>query len=501
MRKKVFGNILKGLVCVSLVVCIVLSVGCGFDSTVKRASKNLTEYTINASYDETTKTVTATEEIDYINKTETELDNICFHLYPKAFREEATVKPYTALTKARCFPNGESYGDILITSVSVKGAESSFVLDGEDDNILKVNLDEPLEEDKRVVIELTFTVTLPNCTHRFGYFENNVNLGNWYPIVCEFNGQDFDKSPYYATGDPFNSSVANYNVVFTAPNDYVFSSSGQVTESSENNGKTTYKVNGLAIRDFAIVLGSDFVKVSDKVGNTTINYYGYSEDEKNGEYLTLACEAVTFFNKTFGEYQYRVLNVVKTPFMQGGMEYPNIVMVSDNIIDANEYNKVIVHEIAHQWWYGVCGNNEVVDAWFDEGLAEYSTFLFFDNYSKYGVSYDALIEDAHVGYNLYVEVFESINIDVNTKMNIGVNEYSNEYEYTYMIYVRGAIMFDHIANQIGQKTFINGLKKVYKKYKFDKVDASKFVSCFGSNSNKVEEILNEFLNGNCYLDS
>ncbi len=500
MRKKIIKYCLCGAICVVLVLSIVLSVGCGFDRTVNKASKNLTNYTISATLNEDTHTISASQVVEYINKTDKTLDNICFNLYPSAFRENASVKPYTALTKARCFPEGESFGDITISAVKVDGVQTNFVLDGEDENILNVNLNKILENKEKVNIEIDFTLSLPNCTHRFGYFDNNINLGNWYPIVCEYNGEDFDKTPYYATGDPFNSSVSNYDITFSTPSKYILASSGQQTEVNENAGISTYKLQGKAIRDFAIVLGSNFVKISDKVGNTTINYYGYAEDEKNNEYLKLACEAVTFFNDTFGLYPYRVLNVCKTPFMQGGMEYPNLVMISDNITSESEYRKVIVHEIAHQWWYGVCGNNEITDAWFDEGLAEYSTFLFFDKFPKYGTNYDTLIDDAIVGYNLYIEIFDSIDIDVNTKMNIAVNEFANEYEYTYMIYVRGVIMYDHMANEIGQKNFISGLKKIYKKYKFEKVDSEKFASCFGTKSGKIEEILNEFLNGNCYLD-
>ena len=497
MRKKVLKIVLSCAFCLLFVGVIALSVGCGFDNAVKKASKNLTQYTVVADFDDQSKTISARQEVDYINKTGVSLDNICFHLYPRAFRENATVKPYTALTKARCFPNGDSFGDINITAVFVDGVAGSFVLDGEDEDILKVNLNNVLEDDKRVKISFDFTLTLANCTHRLGYFENNVNLGNWYPIACEFVDGEIDKTPYYSTGDPFFSTVANYNVTFTASSDYAVTSSGQEVSVSENGNKKTYVLEGKAIRDFAIVMGKNSVKLSQKVGNTTINYYAYSDDEKTQEYLDLAARAVSFFNESFGTYPYRVLNVIKTPFMQGGMEYPNLVMISDNIVEENEYNKVIVHEIAHQWWYGVCGNNEVSDAWFDEGLSEYSTFLFFDKYPNYLADYKDLIDDALVGYNLYLEVFDSIDIDVKKQMNLKVNEYSNEYEYTYMIYVKGALLFDHMAEELGQKDFLSGLKKVYKKFKFGVVDAQGFISCF---DDKVSDVFYEFLNGESFLD-
>ena len=111
--------------------------------------------------------------------------------------------------------------------------------------------------------------------------------------------------------------------------------------------------------------------------------------------------------------------------------------------------------------------------------------------------YKDLIDDALVGYNLYLEVFDSIDIDVKKQMNLKVNEYSNEYEYTYMIYVKGALLFDHMAEELGQKDFLSGLKKVYKKFKFGVVDAQGFISCF---DDKVSDVFYEFLNGESFLD-
>ena len=119
------------------------------------------------------------------------------------------------------------------------------------------------------------------------------------------------------------------------------------------------------------------------------------------------------------------------------MEYPGLVMISDTIKEEEELYKVIVHEIAHEWWYGLVGVNETNHAWIDEGLSEYMTALFFKNNSMWGIKYDEIIKDATTSYVLYVDVISSINGKVNTKMNLPVNEYINEYEYTYMIYIKG----------------------------------------------------------------
>ena len=73
---------------------------------------------------------------------------------------------------------------------------------------------------------------------------------------------------------------------------------------------------------------------------------------------------------------------MKTPFIYGGMEYPNIVFISDSIDDESEYLKVIVHEIAHQWWYGIVGNNEIKEA--EEFLSKlgFANEIVIENYDE-----------------------------------------------------------------------------------------------------------------------
>ena len=103
--------------------------GCS-KSEVDKISKNLTTYAISAELDAEKMEISGIEKIDYINNTGSDLEFVCLHLYPRAFRQDALIKPYTALNVATCFPNGISYGDIAIISVKVNGEIKSFELTG-----------------------------------------------------------------------------------------------------------------------------------------------------------------------------------------------------------------------------------------------------------------------------------------------------------------------------------------------------------------------------------
>jgi len=464
-----------------LIVCTFsgfLLVGCS-NNEIDKVSKNLTTYAIEATLNDEAKTLSASQSVDYLNCTGDTLEFLCFHLYPRAFREGALIKPYTKLTEATCFPAGVSYGDITITNLKVNAIESPYELAGEDEDILKVSLETPLENQKRAKIDIEYKVTIPNSTHRLGWYESNINLGNWYPIVCAYENGEFDMSPYFATGDPFFSDIANYNVKITYPEKYLISTTGSSNVSVEN-GAAIMTSEAKAVRDFAMCLSSNSKVESLESGKTKVSYMSCLEDEEILTIIHLIREVVEFFSKIFGEYPYKTLTVVKTPFVYGGMEYPNLVFVSDSVNSKEELHKVVVHEIAHQWWYGIVGNNETKEAWLDESLSEYSAALFFKEHPKYGISYDDFVSQAMSSYLLYVDVISTIKGDVNTKMDLAVNEYQNDYEYSYMVYIKGVIMFDSLKNMVGENKVLAGLKKYYQNNKFKIATKDDFFNAFKS---------------------
>jgi aminopeptidase N len=85
--------------------------------------------------------------------------------------------------------------------------------------------------------------------------------------------------------------------------------------------------------------------------------------------------AVDDFGRRFGAYPYGELDLVLndrwTTF--SGMEYPGFVLLISS-------GAPVVHEVAHQWWYGIIGNNEYADPWLDEAFATYATDLHFGDH-------------------------------------------------------------------------------------------------------------------------
>lgn len=493
MKKKIAKRIIF-IVCGAIflfVVCF-LFFKRDFDSLVEKQAKALNTYTINVKLDNDSNVISAVQTME-INNNYQGVDALYFHLYPRAFRQQAQIKPYTVLNQGKCFSNGESFGSLDIEKVIIEGESRKVQYAGEDENVLKI--DYSFDNETVIDIQLEYTVTIPNCNHRFGYMDGNINLGNWYPILAYFDGEKFDLTPYYSTGDPFVSEMANYNITFEYPKELICATTGNIINESVSDYKQI-NIEAKAVRDFALVFSDKFELQEVDLKNTTIKYYGYEGDE-DVEYLaTLIKDGVEFFNAKFGEYPYRQISVVKTPFIYGGMEYPNMVMIADNITQNEDKLRVIIHELAHQWWYGVVGNNEISEAWLDESLTEYSALLFFDNYPSYSLKYSELLEDAVNTYELYVDVITSLGGTVNYSMIDRVDKYASEYEYSYMVYVKGIIMYDDIKKTVGDKNFYKALQKYYKNYRFKIASGEDLIGCFEKTSKtNVRDKFNFYLKG------
>lgn len=499
--KKRFYQILS--ISLFFVFIALFAVSCSPYDAVKKASKNLSCYKITASLNETDMTIDAKQTVEYVNKTNVVLDHVCFNLYARAFREDAKIKPYTTLNQGKCFPNGISYGDIEIINVLSYNQDVCYSFVGEDQNALEVIFNSFLEPGEKVNIEMEYKITLPECTHRLGYYNGNVNLGNWFPILAIYENGNYNITPYYSTGDPFYSDIANYFVTFSYPQKYLLSSSGDKIKSVNIDGIKTDELSGTAIRDFAITLTSEATKKSKVNSNKTlITYIGYEGDTDADKILKTAEKAIDYFSKKFGVYPYKKLDIVKTSFVHGGMEYPSLVMISDTITDIKDIYKVVVHEIAHQWWYGLVGNNEISEAWLDESLAEFSTVMFFESYDEYGLKYKEMIAENFASYTLYADIVESVGAKLKTSMILPVNEYNSEYEYSYMVYVKGVLMFDNIRQTIGKSKLENGLKKYFKNYKFKIATTEDFVSILNKVGGKnVKSIMKNWLEGKTMINA
>lgn len=459
---------MKKLYAAILAVCMVTSsfvfFGCSSGGDFISSNKDdLSNYYISAELDTNTKTVSASQKVEYKNNSGSTLQEVKFHLYPNAFREDAKIKPVSAQNETNAYPNGKSYGKIEVELVKANGKNTEFDIGGDDMNILSIWVEGGLQKGQTATFEIEFTDYLPMAAHRYGYTQNNYSLGNWYPVACVYD-DGWVTNPYYSNGDPFYSDMANYHVTFTYPEKLTAASTGNFSVTTEGEKKILTS-EAYVVRDFALCFSDKYQVKKGKAGDTTVQYL-YFDDQLADENLKAAQKAVETFEEMIGDYPYESLCVAQTDFVYGGMEYPNLVFVSADIDDKG-LKQVIVHEIAHQWWYNLVGNDQVAYAWMDEGLAEYSTALFFKKHEEYSeeYNYQKIIKSAEKLYTTFVDVLSTFNDKVDTSMSRATNDFPTEQEYVCMTYTKGMLMFEDLCFSVGESKFEKGLKTYFEAFK------------------------------------
>ena len=481
------------------IIGLLLAVACAFGVAVvgagcKKEEKQAGRYEITAEYLPETSTLAGTAKFAFENVSDREIAVLKFHLHPNAYRADAVYRPVPNSRETLAYYQGESYGEMVISSVN--GAKNWEVM-GEDENILYAYLERSLFPGDRVVLDIGFLLKLANVNHRTGITQNTVNLGNFFPILCSEKDGGFCETAYYPYGDPFVSASAEFKVTLKAPKDYTVASTGDVITERTLESKKEYVFSAADVRDFALVLSAKYRVIEKTVENTKLLYY-YYQDENAEKTLETVAESFAYFSQTFGQYPYQTYTLAQTGLCMAGQEYPRLSMISDSLLGQDK-SRAIAHEVAHQWWYGVVGSDQIQNAWQDEGLAEYSALTFFENYEKYGVTRESAVADALKEYRSYYDVYGSVLGRTDTKMTRHLKDFISEYEYQCLAQDKAVVMLDTLRKGIGDKKFFSALKRYYADNAYKVATAEDFISAFEKTGLDVQGYFDSFLNGKAVL--
>lgn len=456
-----------------------------FNTFVK--PQQIPRYTINVTFDEKNMLLEAKQRIRYENTTEQTMKDLYFHLYANAFRDSSTA-PFEDKDMVKAYPNGFSKGWIDIISIKKGSKKVNYKIMGEGNTNLRVTPQNPIEPGKSIELTMKFKVKLPNSIGRMGYGENTVNIANWYPILSVFDDNGWNLEPYHSIGDPFYSDISDYSVNISIPGEYKLATTGDIIKTNAGKNKKTYKIEADNVRDFAIVLSKKFS--ADRADVDGIEVISYTiNGAKSEQALNYGMDALQIFNKLFGKYPYKQLSVVASDFFIGGMEYPNLVMIGQPLYEIDKdfpLEYVIAHEIAHQWWYGMVGNNEIKEAWLDEALSEYSTLMYFEE--KYGGHIKEQVYEKMV--KAQYEDFLGIRFSRDGGILKSLDEFDDQLQYSSIVYGKGAMFIKELRREMGDEAFMKALREYFNTYKFKNASTKDFYNILQKNTD--EDLKKEF---------
>jgi hypothetical protein len=322
-----------------------------------------TQYLFNAILDYANHTVAVEQTIRYFNNTGQPLSEIIMAVPPNLWQGAFVLS--TLNQDGNPITNYSIVGErmsIVLPQVLAPGAPTTFVLG--------------------------FTLYLPVKRYdtTFGYLSYQTNLTDWYPFIVPYNGGWILHDPWpFGEHLVYESSDFELNLKVTDPSVVVAASA-----PGEANGEwTRYRLYGA--RTFALSASDSFLVSESAVGPVAIRTYYFGGYEGAGDgMLRAALSAVGLFDAKFAPYPYDSLSVVQSD-LADGQEFDGLVFLGTKFYA--EYGgsaksnlvSIGVHEISHQWWFGLVGNDQALEPWLDESLAIYSENTFYSyNFPNYG---------------------------------------------------------------------------------------------------------------------
>lgn len=238
---------------------------------------------------------------------------------------------------------------------------------------LQVHLRRPLAPGTSGSIGLRLEVQLPPRADRFGQDDAIAYFGNALPLLDVQTAAGPDLDPYTDIGDPFFSLSSSWSVTLNMPSPLTAATTGSVRgRRLIGHGMKRLRITAAHARDFAIVAGPLTVETTRTANGVRLARYRRPWDSRAGARRTLAVAryAVERFSARYGDPGEREIDLLPVSSSLGsfgsGMEYPGLVLTSDE-------PRLVAHELAHQWWYGLVGDDQWRSPWLDESFAEYAS--------------------------------------------------------------------------------------------------------------------------------
>ncbi len=445
---------------------------------------------------------------DFFNDTDEPWDKLCLRDYSSVFTDEV----------AAGYDRGTEIEGGLTEILNVTDSRDNSVLAcerEEDPSVVWLQLTKPLAPGEEMTLTYDFTAKIPYVADRYGYYDNVFNVSNFYPILAEYDANGWSHERYIAVGECFYSEVADYDVRITVPAGFKVATSGTDVSKSENESSITYTYKAPCVRAF-VFCASDRFKVMDATYDGVHVNILYHEDMDELDYMADAVKAsfnaardsLAAFGKAFGRYPYEELDIVIAPIDAGGMEYPNLIIISDaecsptytgDNWDIPVYEMAetcVAHEIGHQWFMGIVGSNSGIEPWLDESLASYTEIVYYEYCNTVLGMEDHLIRE----YNSreYMDLCDPRTANMINEYHYfpltqSYYDYPSDNTYIQAIYGMGPMALYQMAEILGYDELLGVIREYVRRNAFTNADTEDFFEVLTEYAGTANADLNNLL--------
>ena len=367
-------------------------------------------YRMSVSYTPQTFEIAGQETLAYWNLSPDSLTELYFHLYLNAYRPESNMARHDASEEDWRIQNlpAKRRGGEWIEGATILSGDSLRVF--VDDTIARIPLPEVLAPGESVIVCLSFRSRIPDVPERMGRSGKGVFAAQWYPKVCVYDRFGWHREQHL--GSEFYGDFGSFDVRIALPGNFMLAHTGTLMNPAEvfpdsillrlaapgdsaitvwdrsgfkapsdSTAKRalemprTWVIHADSVHDFAWACEEKWIWRRARWNGIEIHtYHRATDSERWNDAAREGARMMEALTRRMGPYPYPRFSIVEEPIGAGGVEFPNIVWISPRYRSdgTRRLESVIAHEMAHNWFYGMVGNNETAEAFLDEGLTSYT---------------------------------------------------------------------------------------------------------------------------------
>jgi hypothetical protein len=425
------------------------------------------QYDLNANFDYTQHSLSVSEAIRYVNYSPEAIADLILVVEPNRWPGGFTLVSITW------------DGGVDINNYELK------------DEQLHIPLAQPLQSGEGLGLKIEYQLSLPeipapsevNRPVPYGYTARQTNIVDWYPYIPPYReGEGWVVHPRWWFGENQVFTMADFQVKVTLAEpvqDLAIAAPAPVVQVGDSYA---YHLEGA--RSFALSASTEYVVQTATVRDVTVNSYSFPFDINGGlEVLHNTADALKLYSDLIMHYPHTSLSVVEADFLDG-MEYDGLFFLSHGFYDLYDGTPkgyltfIAAHETAHQWWYGLVGNDQALEPWLDEALCTYMEHVFYENvYADYPTGSGESLVDWWWYYrvNYY---------DPSGWVDGSLYDFNQFRPYRDAIYLNGAKFLQDLRDLIGDQAFFTFLRDYAHKNAYGIATTADFFSILRDHTSK-----------------
>jgi hypothetical protein len=359
------------------------------DGAMPPHADDVVDYKLRASLDPVRHTVHGEGTITWRNTSSVPVKELWVHLYLNAFKNQRSFWLRTPGWGLRGSLPVQDWGaidvrkftlrDDLGISTDLWGAAELHRPGDTDETDVHVPLPREVAPGEKIQIDVAWDDKMPSIVERTGYLERFHMMGQWFPKIARLEPDGtWAHFPFGHAGE-FYADYGTYDVTLDVPQGYVIGATGPTVDAHMEGGRRIERHVQSDVHDFAWTAWDEWQvdrEIIDGVRVTVLYPPSFKADAAR-ELRTMRF-ALPDFGAHYGRYPYEVITLVHPPSHAseaGGMEYPTLITTGGPWYGPPGLfllETTVMHEFAHQYFYGLVGSDEVHWPFLDEGLATYA---------------------------------------------------------------------------------------------------------------------------------